>query len=95
MPRILKRPQAEADLIDIWLFIAKDNIPNADVYLRRIEKTIHLLADKPLIGRRRDELGSGIRCFPVGHHVVFYYVIDQGIDVLRLLHGMRDFEPNF
>ncbi|MCH7695380.1 MAG: hypothetical protein IIB73_03660 [Proteobacteria bacterium] len=37
MPRILKRPLAETDLIDIWLFIAEDSVQNADAYLRRID----------------------------------------------------------
>ncbi len=50
MPRILKRPLAETDLIDIWLFIAEDSVQNADAYLRRIDTLLKVLAEQPLMG---------------------------------------------
>jgi toxin ParE1/3/4 len=48
-----------------------------------------------LIGRSRDELAPGMRSFPVGRYVVFYLPLDDGIDVVRVLHGARDIETVF
>ena len=95
MAKIIKRPLAEVDLLDIWLYIAEDSVQNADGYLRRIEQAIEVLAEKPLMGRSRNEIAVSIRSFPVESHVVFYYAVDGGIDIVRVLHGMRDFEAIF
>jgi plasmid stabilization system protein ParE len=40
MPRILKRPEAESDLDEIWLYIAQDNPQNADKFLDHIHEKI-------------------------------------------------------
>jgi len=33
MRQVLKRPEAETDLEEIWLFIAQDNVDKADMVL--------------------------------------------------------------
>ncbi|MET0221598.1 MAG: type II toxin-antitoxin system RelE/ParE family toxin [Tardiphaga sp.] len=60
-----KSSRAEADLDQIWLFIATDNISAADRLLDRIGQTFLMLADNPQAGRERPELGRGIRSFPL------------------------------
>lgn len=37
MPIILKKPLAEADLLDIWDFIANENLEKADRFLLKID----------------------------------------------------------
>ena len=95
MPRIIKRPLAETDLIDIWLFITEDSVINADAYLRRIEQLFRVLADQPLMGQNRNEIADSIKSFPIESHVIFYYALDDGIDIVRVLHGARDIEAVF
>ena len=46
------------------------------------------------MGRKRDELLPNLRSFPVGSYLIFYHPINQGIEVVRVLHGSRDI-PNF
>ena len=36
MTQVLKRPQAEADLDEIWWYIARDNPEDADRFLDKI-----------------------------------------------------------
>jgi plasmid stabilization system protein ParE len=43
MPTIVKRPQAEADLDEIWWYIAQDNPDAADRMLDRIEESCNML----------------------------------------------------
>ncbi len=91
MPRVLKRPQAEIDLVDIWLYIAADSVENADRFLEKIEKQCNTLASQPQMGRSRDDLAPSLQSFPIGNYLVFYQPIEDGIEIIRVLHGARDF----
>jgi toxin ParE1/3/4 len=92
MPRLLKRPQAEADLEDIWWYIAQDSPQNADRFLDRIHEKCLLLAEFPQMGVGQDELKLHLRSFSVGHYLIFYFPIENGIDIVRVLQGARDIE---
>lgn len=54
-----------------------------------------MLAAQPMMGRTREELAPGVRNFPFGRYVVFYMPMDDGIDVVRVLHGARDIDAVF
>ncbi|MEG4343013.1 type II toxin-antitoxin system RelE/ParE family toxin [Microcoleus sp. A003_D6] len=95
MATIVKRPRAELDLLDIWDYIADDSIDRADEFLDRVEGKLQTLAGNPGLGRRREELLTGLQSFPIGNYVVFYREIENGIDVIRVLHGSRDIEDIF
>lgn len=47
------------------------------------------------MGRMREILSAGLRSFPVGRYVIFYRPLQDGIDVVRVLHGTRDLEAVF
>ncbi len=44
---------------------------------------------------RRAELAADLRSFPFGRYVIFYAPIEDGIDVVRVLHGARDIDAVF
>ena len=90
MPRILVRPEAECDLDEIWGYIAQDNPRNADSFLDRIQERFISLADFPQLGTGRDELKTGLRSQPLGNYLIFYFPLNDGIEVVRVLHGARD-----
>lgn len=92
MPCVLKRPQAEADLGDIWWYIAQDSLQSADRFLDRIHEKCLLLAEFPQMGVVQDELKPHLRSFSVGHYLIFYFPIEDGIDIVRVLQGARDIE---
>ena len=81
---------AERDLIEIGNFIARDNPTNAARFVERIEERCQLLAVHPLMGRTRDELVPGLRSLPFGRYVIFYRALDDGAEIIRVLHGARD-----
>jgi toxin ParE1/3/4 len=95
MAIILKRPLAELDLLDIWDYIADDSPDRADDFLDRVESKLMTLAQSSGLGRKRLDLLPNLRSFPIGNYVVFYQQIEDGIDVIRLLHGSRDIEELF
>lgn len=92
MPRLLKRPEAESDLDEIWWYIAQDSPHNADRFLDCIQERCLALADFPKMGTSRDELKAGLRSQPVGNYMIFYFPLEDGIDLVRVIHGSRDIE---
>jgi toxin ParE1/3/4 len=95
MPRVFTRPRAEADLLDIWRYIAQDSPATADRLLDRIRDTLSRLAAMPLMGQARFDLAPGLRMFPVGNYLIFFRPAQDGIEVIRILHGKRHITGRF
>lgn len=92
MSQIFKRPRARIDLAEIWDYIAEDSEARADAFIETISEKLQTLAESPSIGRARDILGESLRSFPVGRYVIFYLPLQDGIDVVRILHSARDLD---
>ncbi len=90
MGRILLTRQAEEDLLEIWSYVADDNPAADDDLLDDIDATCAKLADATHSGRLREELAPTIRSMPVGNYVIFYRPEEDGVVVIRVLHGARD-----
>ncbi len=95
MQSVIKSPEAEEDLIDIWLYIAEDSPVNADRFLDRMEGMAQKLADMPGMGKDRPELAPALKSFPMDDYVVFYRMILGGIELVRVLRCSRDVSPIF
>ena len=95
MIQVTRRPQAEADILEIWAYIAEGSIVEADNWVDKLDEKLALWATQPMMGRARDELVEGVRSFAFGRYVVFYQPLPDGIDVVRVLHGRRDIDANF
>lgn len=95
MSRVRVAEEAEGDLVEIWVFIAQDNVDAADEFLERVHDTCQKLARSPGMGRDRSDLARGIRSFPVGTYLIFYRKARRGIEVARVLSGFRDLPPLF
>jgi toxin ParE1/3/4 len=96
MASILITPAAENDLINIWLYIARDNQEAADRVYQAAEKTFESLLATPRMGTlyeaRRARL-EGIRFFPVSkfqNYVIYYREHPLGIEIVRVLHARMD-----
>lgn len=87
-------PQANMDLIEIHDYIARNNPRAALRFVEKLDQKIRTLADFPGIGSPYDELAR-LRTFVVGKHVIFYREIENGIEVVRVLRGARDFKKAF
>ena len=70
--RIHERLRAKTDRLDIWLYIADDNLPAADRVIDRIFEISTMLADYPEAGRQRPELGKGVRSYPMDSYLLYY-----------------------
>lgn len=71
MARVTRRPQAAADILDIWDHIAEDSVEQADRWVDKLDEKFRLIATQPLMGRGRSELAADVRSFPFGRYVIF------------------------
>lgn len=83
--------RAEADLDDIWLYVAKEtgSLEAADRLVDSITERFAVLANFPYLGRTREDLGPDRRSLAVGEHVAVYLVKDDSVLILRVVHGRR------
>ncbi len=90
MPRIIVSPLAQADIDEIWDYIARDSSRNAGRFVDRIEQRFGLLAANPRLGVARDDLRPGLRQFGYARYLIYYRLIRGGIEVVRVVYGARD-----
>ncbi|MDE0510660.1 MAG: type II toxin-antitoxin system RelE/ParE family toxin [Gammaproteobacteria bacterium] len=95
MPRILKQSLAEQDLIEIWLYTLNEwGEYQADKYLDDLDAAIRLLAEQPLICRERTELNPPVRIHHHAHHLIVYLALEDGINVVPVLHESMDVDSH-
>ncbi len=92
--RFRKLPLADLDLDSIWSFVAADNVRAADKLVDRIGDVFEMLLQNPMAGRERPDLREGLRSFPVGSYVIFYIAVSDGIEVIRVMGGRQDVDPD-
>lgn len=82
---------AQADLLDIAEFIARDNPIAAREWVDAVRQRCHLLSQHPLMGESRPGFGvAGCRSISVGLYVIFFRPSASGVEIARILHGSRD-----
>lgn len=95
MNRFRLSQQAEQDLEDIWVYLAQQDELLADKQIGEILNRLPMLAQFPDMGRRRDDLITGIRMFPVKSYIIFYTKAADIVEFIRILHQARDIEGQF
>lgn len=96
MKKYVLTNQAEADLADIWLHIAEDNIRAADRLIDSLYAAFVKLAQMPGMGRLRDELASeALRVWPVGQYLIIYRPETKPLKIVRVVSGYRDLPALF
>ena len=90
MRRFRVTRDAESDLDEIWLHIARDNVDAANDLVEALTTRFPLIAATPQMGRARDELKAGLRSHAVGRYVIYYRQAPGRVSILHVVHGSRD-----
>ena len=89
---IATRVRDQADIEDIWDYTAERwGMGQAEDYIRLLQKAVETIARDPRRGRTCDDIRPGYRKYSVASHVLFYRLVKDGIDVVRVLHQRMDF----
>jgi toxin ParE1/3/4 len=97
MARVLLDQDAKQDLKQLVEHIAVEQArpDSARKLAAKIRDECQRFASNPLLGEMREDLFPSLRQFIVRPFVVFYVPFDNGIRVLRIIHGARDYPALF
>ena len=99
--RIVRRPAADDDVLEAALHIAHNNRDAAMRFMDAVRQTEERLLATPGMGGQakfehpalagmRFHLVRGFR-----KYLIFYVPLDDGIEIVRVLHGSRDLDELF
>lgn len=98
---IRKKPQAERDIEECFVFIGEENLDVAVHFLVAVEDSIELLRKNPFLGNIREFQNSRISNIRMtlvkGFHnyQIYYTVGKEVVEIVRVLHGSRDLSDIF
>lgn len=99
---VAQKPRARIDLLEQFVYFGEESgVELAERYFAAVDATCLKLVTHPLIGVLYDSgiAGlKGLRRYPVKgfeNYLVFYLPGQNGIDVIRVLHGARDIDNVF
>jgi len=98
---VLKRPAAERDIEECFVYIAEKDLDVGISFLVAVEDSLEQLSNFPFIGKLK-EFGNeklvGIRVWHVKgfeNYSLFYSLPENSLELIRVLHGARDIEDMF
>ena len=84
-------PQARRDLASIWSYTAEAwSRAQADDYTANLYRDMNRLHDFADMGSPHMSRVGNFRKLSSGHHLIFYVVDDDGVEIVRLLHERMD-----
>ena len=91
-PCFILSPEAARDIREIWSYIADDSIRAARRVRLELLAACLRLAENPLIGHSREDLTpKPVLFWPVGAYLIIYDPRPRPIQIVRVVHGARDF----
>ena len=86
--------RAHADMEGIASYIGERNPAAADRVIDALIDCFSLLADRPQLGTKRDDLRFGLRVYspprPAHNYVVLFYQSTDGVEINGIIHGARN-----
>lgn len=92
MSGYLVTPAADADLSEIWRYVAAESgVFRADKLEDKLHAAMHRIGNMPGIGHLRLDLADeALRFFRVHSYLIIYRPETTPVQVVRVLHGARD-----
>ena len=85
--------KAVSDLEEIWLYThEKWSVDQADRYYNLIVDEINYICKNNNAGKSMEHVRKGYRASKVKSHLIFYRVLNDMIEVIRILHERMDIE---
>jgi toxin ParE1/3/4 len=95
MPQVTRTAQADTDIEEILLRLARRSVRAMNRVSDDIDATCRRLANFPRLGKPRKELAPGLLSYPTREGYTVYYVpTADGIEVQRVIHGSRQVDPS-
>ena len=96
MPTYKLSPLAELDYFEILDYtLEKWGIQQFEKYRDVLKGTILRLAQSPTLGKRCEDIHPDLYRYGAGHHIIFYRIAGEGIEIARILHERMDVPRHF
>ena len=95
MSRYVINILASWDLNEIADYFAENNLEAGERFFRAFNHKCQQLVAFPNSGKSYAEIRSNLRGISLEGYVIFYRVLDEGIEILRVVSGRRNFPSLF
>ncbi|HLM00818.1 MAG TPA: type II toxin-antitoxin system RelE/ParE family toxin [Pyrinomonadaceae bacterium] len=95
MAKVILSEDAQTDLREIWLYLSENSLNSADRVIDEMMRKFRMLAENPKVGQLHDELIINLRSFPYKKYIIFYFSMENGVEIYRIIHGARNIEDLF
>jgi len=93
LPYVISK-KAVSDLEEIWLYTVKKwSVEQADRYYNLIFDEINFICANINTGKSMEYIRKGYRAAKVKSHLIFYRIINETVEIIRILHERMDI-PN-
>jgi toxin ParE1/3/4 len=98
---IRKKPQAERDIEECFVYIGEENLNTAVYFLVAVEDSIEEIAKNPFSGSPREYKNPQIKNLRLklvkgfANYQIYYTVETETVEIIRVLHGARDVDDIF
>ena len=89
-PILQYSPFALADIKENWEYLVEQGEAVSARLIKEIISKCGLLAQNPKVGRERNDLIVNLRQFPFKKYNIYYFPIENGVEIYRVLHSSRD-----
>ncbi|MDB9309707.1 type II toxin-antitoxin system RelE/ParE family toxin [Aphanizomenon sp. CS-733/32] len=87
--------QAIEDINEICDYLSGFNLESANQFLNNIEQKCQVLAQFPNMGRSYAEILPELRGISVNPYIIFYRLIKDDVEIIRVVNGYRNLESLF
>lgn len=86
--------EAVEDLNSIWLYTLETwSESQADFYYQELVNACQDIANHPTyLDKEYKEIMSGLYGHHLYKHLIFYILVEDGVEIVRILHERMDFE---
>lgn len=90
LPFVISK-KAISDLEEIWHYtVEKWSVEHADRYYNLIFDEINYICKNINAGKSMEHVRKGYRASKVKSHLIFYRVLEERIEIIRILHEQMD-----
>lgn len=95
MSRYLISPSASRDLNAIADYFLTRNVDAGERLFQEFTKKCQYIAQFPNLGKSYSYLRPSLRGLPLDGYIIFYRVVEDGVEIVRVVSGRQDLESLF
>ncbi|NET17276.1 MAG: type II toxin-antitoxin system RelE/ParE family toxin [Okeania sp. SIO1H6] len=88
-------PEASQDLDEIFDYFSNNNVDAGERFVIAFENKCEKLLQFPKMGKSYQDIEPSLRGIPLDNYIILYRLIDNGVEIVRVVSGYRNLEYLF